>query len=164
MLDRLRSHRARRGAIVVLAAFLIVAMLGMITFAIDVGVMVLLKTELQVAADSAAMAAAAVLGGENADPVGTAQEFAAYHRAGGKAVSLTSADVENGTWDSDARSFTPATTISNAIRVTAKRNASTGGNKLFFSRIFGVDQTSVQAQAVAMGNPRDICFVVDLSG
>lgn len=164
MFRRLHSRRARRGAIVVLAAFMMIALLGMIVFAVDVGVMVLLKTQLQVAADSAAMAAAAVLGAENADPVVVAQEFAAYHLAGGKAVSLSSTDIEHGTWDSDARSFTPSATVSNAVRVTAHRNASTGGNKLFFARLFGVDETSVQAQAIAMGNPRDICFVVDLSG
>ena len=103
MLGRLRSRRARRGAIVVLAAFMIIAMLGMIAFAIDVGVMLLLKTQLQVAADSAAMAAAAVLGGENSDPVATGQEFSAYHKAGGKDVTLSASDIEHGTWDSSAR-------------------------------------------------------------
>ncbi len=164
MLGRLRSRRARRGAIVVLAAFMIIAMLGMIAFAIDVGVILLLKTQLQVAADSAAMAAAAVLGGESSDPIGTGQEFAAYHKAGGKAVTLGANDIEYGTWDSTARTFTPSESVSNAVRVTANRNASTGGNNLFFGRLFGVDQTTIQAQAVAMGNPRDICFVVDLSG
>jgi Flp pilus assembly protein TadG len=164
MFRRPRSRRARLGAIVVLAAFLIVGMLGMIAFAVDVGVMLLLKTQLQVAADSAAMAAASVLGSQSSDPITTAQQFASYHEAGGKTIGLTNADIEYGAWDSNAKSFTPSGSISNAVRVTARCNAATGGNKLFFGPIFGVDETTVVAQAVAMGNPRDICFVVDLSG
>lgn len=139
-------------------------MLGMIAFALDVGVMMLTKTQLQVAADSAAMAAGAVLGAPNADPKAVAQQFAGLHKAGGKSVTLAASDIQNGNWDSTTRVFTPSDAVGNAVKVTTRCNDTTGGNGLFFARIFGINTMNMSASAVAMGNPRDICFVIDLSG
>jgi Flp pilus assembly protein TadG len=158
------THNKRRGSILVLSAFLMVIMLGMIAFALDVGVMMLTKTQLQVAADAAAMAAGAVLGAPDSDPAGVAKQFAALHKANGKNIALADADIQNGTWDATTRTFTPTDEVSNAIKITARANESSGGNGLYFARIFGVNTMSMSASAVAMGNPRDICFVVDLSG
>jgi Flp pilus assembly protein TadG len=161
---RTREH-SRRGSILVLSAFLMVFMLGMIAFSVDLGMLMLTRTQLQVAADSAAMAAGAVLGVPGQNAVATAQQFAGYYRAAGAAVVLASSDVENGTWDSTARTFTPTgATVSNAVKVTVRTNSTSGGNKLFFGRIFGRNTLDMSASAVALGNPRDICFVVDLSG
>ena len=50
--------------------------------------------------------------------------------------------------------------MGNALRITARRNDAPH----FFGRIFGHQNFDVQAQAIAMANPRDIVFVVDLSG
>ena len=158
------ARRSRRGSILVLSAFLLVIMLGMVAFALDVGVMMLTKTQLQVAADSAAMAAGAVLGAPNANPVSTAQQFATLHKAAGKSVSLAASDVQNGNWDATTRVFTPSTAVGNAVKVTARVNDASGNNGLFFARIFGVKKVDISASAIAMGNPRDICFVIDLSG
>jgi hypothetical protein len=52
----------------------------------------------------------------------------------------------------------------NAIKITTRRDGTTGGNNTFFGRIFGVNTFNITASAVALSNPRDICFVVDLSG
>ncbi len=163
---RLRPSRAaiRKGNIVVLAGFLMTATAGMLAFSIDSGYMLVVKSQLQAAADSAAMAGASVMGSTQLDPVATAKTYAAYHKAGGVPVTLQTSDIEYGTWDIAAQTFTKTNTVSNAIRVTARRNNSTGGNNLFFGRIFGVSTFNETAQAIAMGNPRDICFVVDLSG
>jgi hypothetical protein len=161
---RLARRGNRRAAILVLSAFLIVVMLGMLALALDVGYMVLVRTQLQVAADAAAMAGAALMNEPRATMVSETQRFASYQRAGGKAVSLREADIEYGTWDAKTRTFNPTSSPSNAIQVTALRNDQTGGNVLFFGRIFGMKNFDVQASAVAMANPRDIAFVVDLSG
>jgi len=49
--------------------------------------------------------------------------------------------------------------------VTARIGTESGGEApLFFGRIFGRFSFAQQASAVAMANPRDIAFVVDLSG
>jgi hypothetical protein len=142
-----------------------IVMLGMCAFAIDVGYMMLVQTQLQVAADSAAMAAAANMSGTQTNMTTAAQQFAAYHKAAGSAVNLASSDIQYGTWNSTARTFTSTgTTVSNAIKVTVRRDSSTGANKTFFGRVLGLSSFSIPVSAVAIGNPRDICFVVDLSG
>ena len=63
------NKRSRRGVTLVLAAFLMVLMLGMVAFAVDCGYMVLVRSQLQGAADAAAMAAAEVMGSTETDPV-----------------------------------------------------------------------------------------------
>src|SRR5215212_8133977 len=86
----------RRAAITVLAAFLMIVMLGFVAFGVDVGYMMLVKTQLQVAADSAAMAAGANMAGTNAQMVAAAQEFAGYHKASGTKVNLPTTDIQYG--------------------------------------------------------------------
>ena len=154
------SKHSRRGAVLLLAAFLLVLMVGMLAFGIDIGYVVLTRTQLQTAADSAAMAASSVMGSEPAEIRQVAQGYASRHKAGGQTVALSNSDVEFGTWNSAARTFTPSAGVGNAIRVTARRDNAT----TFFGRIFNFNQFSTNASAVAMANPRDICFVVDLSG
>src|SRR5438034_8368672 len=67
--------RARRGVIAPLAAIFMVLMIGMVAFAIDVGYMTLVRTELQSAADAAASAGAAALLTSPADAKTAAQTF-----------------------------------------------------------------------------------------
>ena len=70
-----------------------------------------------------------------------------------------------GTWDAERREFTPSGKVGNAVRVTARRDAKHGGEvPLFFARALRVSSFSTSASAVAMATPRDIAFVVDLSG
>ena len=57
-----------------------------------------------------------------------AQQYGTYNTAGGKTVSIASSDVQYGTWDSTARTFTNSGSVSNAVKVTARRDNSTGGN------------------------------------
>ncbi len=156
---------ARRGAMLVLAAVLLAVLLGVVAFGLDLGCVVLVRTQLQAAADSAAMAGAASMGLPRDQMVAVAQRYAAFHTAGSRPVNLLAADVEYGTWDATTRRFTPSDAVGNAVRITARTDESTGGEApLFFGRIFGHASFAQQASAVAMANPRDIAFVVDLSG
>src|SRR5688500_5837104 len=52
---------SRRGAIVVMAAVLLIILLAMVAFAVDSGYMLTVRTELQRAADAGAIAGAAAL-------------------------------------------------------------------------------------------------------
>src|SRR3990172_7959547 len=99
--------RSRRGAVAVLAAFLIIVMLGIVALSVDLGYMLTVRTQLQVAADSAALAAGAQMSGTRAQVVGVAQQFAGYHTASGRRVDVSTADVEYVMWDSAWRTFTP---------------------------------------------------------
>jgi Flp pilus assembly protein TadG len=159
-----RQENPRRGVITVFAAFLMVMMLAMVAFAVDVGYMMTAQAQLQIAADSAAMAAAANMSAGSSAMLSAAQTYSANNKAVGKAVNLASSDVEYGTWDSSARAFTSTGSVSNAVRVTARRDNSTGANGTFFGRVLGLTSFNIPVKAVAIANPRDICFVVDLSG
>lgn len=162
---RSSSHPPRRGAILVLSAILLVVLLGMLAFSVDVGYMMLVRTQLQAAADSAALAGASQLGRTHHEIHTTADRFAAYHRAGNATVRLLPEDVEIGIWDSRTRSFTPNSQSGNAVRVTARRDAVHGGEvPLFFGRLLGRTHFRMEASAVATANARDIALVVDLSG
>jgi Flp pilus assembly protein TadG len=158
---RISQNRSRRAATLVLSAMLLVLVVGIVAFAIDVGYIVLVRTQLQAAADSAALAAASRMSAEPAEAVALAQEFAARHVAGGQPIELGSEQVEFGIWDSSTRSFVALPSgAGNAVRVTARRQRA----PLFFGRIFGRGDFDTSASAVAMANPREIAFVVDLSG
>jgi hypothetical protein len=160
--------KQRKGAIVVLSAVLMVVLLGMVAFSLDIGYIAVVRTQLQAAADSAALAACSTLStatsADHSPVVSKAQEFAGYHVIGGVPLSLQESDVEFGTWNATSLTFTPSNDLSNAVRITARCNDSTGGNGFFFGRVFGATSFSTTAQSVATGNPRDICFVFDLSG
>lgn len=162
----IQRRKNRRGIIAVLAAVLFIVMLGMVAFAVDIGYMTMVRTQLQSAADSAALAAA---GSSNLSRTGMtqiAQGFAQYHRVAGRQVVLNTGDVEFGSWDSASKSFSalPSGQMGTAVKVTAHVNDQSGGSAgLFFGKVFGVNSATSHASAVAMVNPRDICFVVDLS-
>ena len=62
-IQRPSREPSRRGAVVVLFAFLLVLLMFSLTMAIDVGYMYVVQAELQAAADSAALAAAGEMSG-----------------------------------------------------------------------------------------------------
>ena len=147
-----RWRRApRRGAITVLGALLAILILGVAAFAIDIGQIVLVRTQLQVAADSAALASAALEGSASQkDLIGTAEQFAGYHSAGGKELKLNRADVVLGTWDFDTRRFDPSGGLGNAVQVTVRRdNTANGELRLFLGRVLGLDRGPLRAKAIA---------------
>ena len=80
-------------------------------------------------------------------------------------MQLNSSDIQYGTWDSSAHTFSVTATPSNAVQVTVRNNATNGGETaLFFGRILGKSSQQQSTTAIATMNPRDIAFVVDLSG
>jgi hypothetical protein len=155
----------RRETVLFLAFFLVVVIFGMVAFAVDLGSIVFARTQLQVAADSSALAAAATMSLPRVEMEAVAEQYAAKNPIGPQSVVLQSQDIQYGTWDTATRSFTPSPTRGNAVRVTARADDSTTGEvPLFFARIFNKKSASVEATAVVSANPRDICFVIDLSG
>ena len=160
-----RSHvwSRRNGVIVILTFVLLGVMLAMIAFAVDVGYLMLTRSQLQSAADASALAGASRIG--QGDMLTVAQSVATANAVNTKSVKLLAADVQTGSWNPDTRTFTPSTTTVNAVRTTTRTNSSTSGaTPLFFARVFGMTSLNQQASAVATVNPRDIAFVVDLSG
>ena len=131
------------------------ALAGFASFAVDWGRVQLCKTELQRAADAGARAAASQL------PLGiTAVQTAAVTFAGDNTADSASVvidpnnDVEFGTWNTAAKTFTVLTgaarTSANAVRVTARRVASRGtAVPLIFGQLIGVPAYDAQKSSIA---------------
>lgn len=154
----------RRGAAAVLFIFFMVIFCALVALSVDVGYMMLVRTELQVAVDSAALAAAGVVDQSHDKAVAEAIRFARMHRVGGRPLELSPSDITIGAWDVDRQEFR-ATKDADSILVRPKIT-----RQLFFAGIFGKfsfetnTEGSALIDAVATSQPRDIAFVIDLSG
>jgi Flp pilus assembly protein TadG len=155
-----RVNPERKGNIVVLTAFLLVVLLAMIAFAVDVGYMSVVGTEMRASVDASALAGA----GELVNGIGAARQealdYLAMNQVGGKTLGPSNATIEFGQWDATSRQFIPDNSVPNAIRVTS----TSSGQALFFGRVLGQNSFQTSAQAVAVYQPRDIALVLDYSG
>lgn len=173
--------KQRRGAVVVLAAFLMIFMLSMIAFAVDMGYMMNADSELQRAADAAALAAAWELFDQSPGSSGdltteiasartTAVQFASLNTvcSNSPVISSNSANSSTGDvvigkisnplasgWTMSFENLTAA----NAVTVRVRRDSTTNGEvPLFFARATGAQQgASMQAQAT-------VAFMNDVAG
>jgi Flp pilus assembly protein TadG len=146
-------RKSRRGAITVWAAICITMVMGFVAFALDLGYMVLTDSELQNAADAAALSAAqAYSNGTNAS-IAAAQLWASRNTAAGTPVAVSSSDVVFGKWDGTKASFTvlPSNSTSiNAVKVTCQRSTARGNAlKLFFAPVIGTKTSSLSRSAIA---------------
>lgn len=166
-----RQLHQRRGAIIVLAAVMMVMVFGLIAFAVDLGYIAATKTELQTAADGAALAAAIeVADGLGAAPKKTQSQMQTTARAAAVAVAAlngngerTSTFVDSNshvrfgriTWNSSSNSWvkTWGATPANMVEVQTHRDsAGSGGNQklgLFFGSMLGTGKASIAENAVA---------------
>ena len=99
------SLKSRRGTVAVLAAFLLVFVFAMVAFAVDVGYIVHVDTELQRTADACAMAAVRRL--PDQDAATAAAQYIAAQNKGTEGPDLSVSDVQFGTWDRDTATFEP---------------------------------------------------------
>jgi Flp pilus assembly protein TadG len=164
------AQQNRRGAIVALAAFLMVVMLVFVAFAVDMGYIAVARTELQRTADSAAMASAwEMLGEERLQGLSQLQtvqqrarlkaaEYAQLNKVCGNGAGVdlneendTSGDVLFGRYVDGEMSTAGNAATHNAVRVRVLRTDVRNGKvPLFFARIMGIDSQASQAEAIAM--------------
>src|SRR5690606_40895732 len=110
-----RSHRNQRGAVAIMAAIVLLAMIGTAAFAIDIGRWFVVKNELQNAADAAALAGAGHLypplpSGPNWNAAQTQGEGAVGINASmdvSGSTQLSTGVVQPGYWDFANRVFDP---------------------------------------------------------
>lgn len=146
-------HRrnVRRGNIVVLTAFLMIGLLAMLAFALDMGYIVLARTELQRTADAAALDAVQFL--PDKQEARSIAQAAAIVNVGAVAPPLNSSDVHFGIWDYDTAQFVypePPLSNANAVRVTLKMTQANGNPlPLFLGPLLGTDNVDVAASAIA---------------
>lgn len=161
------KRRCRRsGNILVLTAFMMVVMIAMIGFAVDIGYVALVKTQLQASADSAAMAATwDLLENVSTNPTTnvattlacartTAGLFAQSNLVAGDGPQLAFDDVAFGrlevTAGRDAVMSSNYPGTYNAVSVRVRRQQSSNSEvPMFFARALGVFTCPSQAQATA---------------
>ena len=161
---------ARRGVILPYVAISMVALLGFIALAIDLGMVMVAKTQTQNAADAAAFAGARTLSG-GANP-NTSQATANGNAvAAANTVLGTSVPAANVTMTHGAYHYNPTTqTFSPQFPPVAPDNYNlsqatiTQGNSTFFAKIFGIASCNVTATSIAAHRPRDTTIVLDFSG
>jgi Flp pilus assembly protein TadG len=154
-----RSSERRRGVIILLTAFLLTFLIGMIAFAVDLGMIANTRAELQNAADAAAYAGAGGLINGTSSATTEAQNFYTLNRAGGSQLANASLGLTFGMWDSTTRAFTAGGTQPNAVKVVSNISNS----PLFFGAVFNRTNYNMTATAVATYMPRDIALVLDYS-
>jgi hypothetical protein len=150
--------RRRRGAVAVLMAMLLIPMLAMVSLCVDYGYLLVVKTELQRAADMAALAAVRDLipapdGTQDLDVVcDSVRQYVTANVPGG--LTVLDADIEIGRFDpgtiySDVTLLDDG--IQDAVRVTLRRDSTANSPvSLFFSRIIGISQADIVVTATAV--------------
>lgn len=179
-----RRPANRKGAVLVLSAFLMIFLLAVMAFSIDMGYKMNVQTEMQRAVDAAALAGAGVLV-EGVDEAETrAVEYLARNPVGEKVVLDEDEiaekiakfleehgddyEIKTGHWDAEAVDpvsgrlgvFTESSVRPSTISVSFTK----GGLPFFFAPVLGSDNFEVTAEAIAMYQPREIMLVLDLSG
>ena len=141
---------SRRGAILVWSAVIMSFLLAMTAFAVDISYMTVVATQLQNAADAAALSAVVELPKGNAVVIATAQEVASKNKATTEFVVVKAEDVEFGWYDLPTRKFISPSANINSIRVTAR----VINKALFFAPVVGQKKFTMKRSAVAILNPR----------
>lgn len=145
---RLRRGRQRAGATLVLVAILVAILLGMVAFVVDLSYLSAKRSQLQSAADAAALAGATSLGGATSPAQTIAQ---ADHYAKGNVTGVHTV-VTLGQWDPQARHFTPWADPPNAVKAELKLTAANNNPvPAYFARMFGRDHFDLTRQAIAAG-------------
>lgn len=166
----LARSRDESGSVAVITAICLVFLIGFVALVVDVGHLYSVRSELQNAADAAALAGARALfpisGYPDAtlipltDPpycslaVSAGRAAAASNQAGAVTnLATVTDDVQTGIWNWDAKTFaldaTPSYDI-NAVRSTVRRDSVANQPVAsWFAQILGIDSTPVNALSVA---------------
>jgi hypothetical protein len=171
MTSKRLHRRLRRGNIVVLTAFLMVGLMGLIAFAVDLGYLYNARTEMQRAVDSSAIAGCwelidtgAASGTSNpsvlSDNARTkARLFASYNLVTRSAAQLAADDISVGYIANPADPNSPFLSVGytgspNAMQIHMRRTAQQNGViPLFFGPVLGVNSASMDCYATAAYMP-----------
>lgn len=157
-------QRSRKGTIVVLTAVLLIPLLAMVAFCVDMGYCIKVTSELQTAADSAALAGASQLltpqfgtinnARATSDALTAATEasrFSQLNSGGGVSLALRDADVVIGTKaGSTVTPWSSGRPYPDSVQIVVRRDGSANGMvPLYFARALGLQNWSGQMTATA---------------
>jgi Flp pilus assembly protein TadG len=186
MMRFLRKDKRRPAATVPLFAILCVPLIGMLAFSIDVGWIALARTDLQTAADAAALAGAEQLQslyvqyttpgatnqssllntattntGTQGCPMYAAEQVAARNKAGNVNITVRDPDISFGFLDGNGTYHSDYSNYNggfpNSITVITRRdNTLNSPVSLFFAPIFGMSSKQLEASATATIYAQDV--------
>jgi Flp pilus assembly protein TadG len=157
---RSRISKNRRGAIAVLAAVMMVIVLGVVAFAVDLGYLAMARTETQRTADATAHAAVIELSqsGDIDSLSDLAQDVASDFTSANPVLGTTAEvsrdiDVQVGRYEFGSGQtdlFFDDPTTFNAVKVRIRRtNDQNGAVRLFFAGVFNRYQQEIESEAIA---------------
>ncbi|WP_063963587.1 TadG family pilus assembly protein [Caballeronia hypogeia] len=154
--------RRQRGAIALSMPFMLITALAAGAFAVDIGHLFYVRTELQTAADAAALAGAAkLLPGSISGPNWSAAQLAATNAMGlnkSEGATLHDASVQAGYWNLtgtpaviEATTILPGSYDAPSVQVSVSRAPGLNGGPVsyFLAPLFGMNNGPVKATAVA---------------
>ena len=143
----------------VLTAIMMVALAGMVAFAVDYGFLVKVRADMQCAADAAALAALQDLipdvdGTQDTALARNTVRSYVRNNLGDASFQIPDGDIEIGRFD-PVTIYSSVTLLNDglfdAVRVTLRRDGTTNASvSLFFARVLGVDQGNMTASATAV--------------
>jgi len=159
-----RSARGRRtGAVLILFAVLLAALLAILAFAIDIGVNIHHRGTLQNAVDAAALAGADALerGRVNVNNQAVRATTRQYFQLN---IPTVTPNIQLGRWNPITRTFSPG--IGSSLDVNAVQVSANWQYPSLFGRVLGHSSYRSRAEAVAIGGrdvagPRDIVLMID---
>jgi hypothetical protein len=166
-----------QGVVIIFAAITLVLFIAFTALAVDVGHMMVSRTELQRVADAAALAGARTLGriyqcdgniatcprvmpyedqldynaaGDADTIMQAARDIALQNKTAGINITINNSDIVIGNWNGITRILTTTMLSPDAVRVTARRaSAANGPITTFFARILGINTVAMSATATA---------------
>jgi Flp pilus assembly protein TadG len=167
-------RRRRRGMVLLLFAVSLVTLMAFVGLAIDLGAMELASTQVNDAADAAALAGARALNGNTAvnnnyaGVAPAAQQAVTYNSVMGAPLTASQLSLNIGRYtyvaaDQQFEGQFPGPSTQNWNMVQATVTKSTG-NCMFFSKVFTMSTSNLQSTATAAYRPRDVTLILDYSG
>jgi Flp pilus assembly protein TadG len=146
-----------------------VVLLGLATFAVDLGYIVSVKSELHASVDAACLAAASGLPVSPAEARNRAKAIGASNTVNGQPLTLQDTDIELGSWNASANEFTKLNAAdenkATAIRITGRLSAARGNQiNLVFGPILGFRNKELTVSSiVGFAQAADLVIVQDIT-
>lgn len=146
--------RGRYGVTLVYVAIILPVLICLVGLGADTAYVYMASSQLQDAADAAALAGAAEVQFSTSQAVTNAMAAAAANKAAQASVQLATSDVVVGNYNQTSNTFTANGTPYNAVQVTARRTTGSpsGPLNLIFGKmpLIGVGSVNVSRSATAM--------------
>lgn len=154
-------RRDECGVIFIIVGLSLPVIFGAAAISVDFGQLLYIQTELQTAADAAALAATDAFDDET-EAKAVAVSYAELNMpVADNGNVLNPDDVILGNWDKDTATFTADGTPTNAVQVTTRRaKENSNAVPMYFAQLIGFNTRDVEATAIAFTDQSDDNFCI----